>query len=394
MKPVRALLVFSFCLPVVSHALSPEPSAIEKDGLRVTPTLNVGLVSDDNFYSASSGLEENAMLYTVAPAVVVHRGTDEDYGKIEASAKAGTVDVDSSDDFLEMSLMFAGRNRVAPKSSVEGFFGYLHGYDARGTGNTRGCFPACDAEPDIYNQLYLRIASQYGSTDSRGRLSGMLQATKQDYTNNTARTDAYDYRRYSGAFKFAWGIGGSTNAIFEINPEVYDYAASSAADSFGMTYLAGVEWAITGKTTGYAKGGMQSKDFESSTRGDLDEGTWGVGINWMPTEHSALNLSYSQSFQESDVTGADAIQLDSYSVRYSVRPLDRVEPWLSYAHGTSEYQGITREDETSTMSAGVDYKFRRWVVFGLSWKSTEATSDAPGLDYDRGIIALNANMTL
>lgn len=395
MRPARFLLLFGVVLPAVSlAALAPEPTAIMSDGLKITPTLNVNIASDDNFYNEDAGAEDDSMVYTVTPAVVLHRGDEEEYGKIEASAKVGVADVDSDDDYLDLNLMIAGRDMAARKTSVEGAFGYRRGHDARGTGNTRGCMPSCDEEPDLYNQIYARVSSQHGLEDSRGRLNGLLLVTNQNYSNNTPRTDFYDYTRYSGEFKFSWAVGGRTSAVFEINPEQYAYTENSDADSFGVTYLAGVEWDVTGKTTGYAKGGMQSKDFSSNTREDLDESTWRLGVNWTPTAHSLLNLEYMQSFKESDAVGADAIKVDGYSARFSFQPLDRVEPWLSYTSSTSEYQGIIREDETSTAAAGIDYKFRRWVVFGLSWSSTEATSDVPGLDYDRGIIALNANMTL
>lgn len=400
MKTVRLTLMAAAFLPVVSWAgltLDAEPHMM--DGVAISSDLNLGVGYDDNYYTEPSGAENSTMLYTVAPGVVVQRGDDENYGKVVASAVGGIVSEESNDNFVDADIKLSGRNLLSRKSAIEGIFGFHHGHDERGRENTEGCSvdgvsSTCDEDPDLFNTYYLKMVGQYGLGESRGRLTGAVTGTRQDYTNNEPRTDFQDYNKLGLDGDFAWRVGGRTDVVIDISYGDYNYDEGNGADSKEISALAGVSWDATGKTTGHAKAGYGKKSFAAAGREDLSDSLYSVGVGWTPTEYSGLNLEFVRTFEESDVVGADAILTDKWSARYFIRFAERLEPWIGYAYMNEAYQGSTREDETKTLDVGVDYKFRPRAVFGLVLTNIAESSNAGAgiYDYDRNVIMLNARL--
>lgn len=401
MKTARLVFLAAAFSPVVSlAALAPEVEPVMMDDVAISSDLKVGASYDDNYYTEPAGAQNSTMLYTVAPGVTLLRGDDDSFGKLVASAVGGIVSENSHDNFVDADLALSGRNLVSDKSALEGAFGFHHGHDERGRGNTEGCSvdgstSTCDTEPDIYNLSYLKFGGQYGLGDSRGQLTGAVTGTRKNYTNNEPRTLTQDYYKLGLDGGFAWKVGGRTQAVIDLGYGNYNYDIGSG-DSQELNALAGVAWDIAGKTSGHAKAGMGNKNFAAPGRKDLSNILYNVGLDWTPTEYSGLNLEFVQTFQESDVVGVDAILADRWSARYFLQFADRLEPWVRYTYMDEVYKGSTREDETTTLDVGVDYKFRPRIVFGLLWTTVTQSSTAGGgiYDYDRNVISLNGHLAL
>lgn len=401
-KSFLALLAAALMPTLAQAALAPEPAVINFDGnIELTPSLGVGVMADDNFYSEPEGGEDSTGLFVVRPAVIMRRGDDERFGKVTATAEAGVVSEESDDNYTDFDLAMSGRQPLAANAGIEGSFGYRYDHDARGSGNTQGCrvgggTPQCDAEPDLFSETYFRVNGMLGVADSRGQLSLGADLSQLTYLNNEQRTQFLDYDRQAVHIKFDWRIGGGGTALtLDANIDRYDYVIGDDSDNIGTELLGGVRWDVTGKTTGYAKAGLLEKDFEGAGREDLSNTSWYVGIDWSPSELNMLKLSGSQRYEESDVFLADAELVNAYSLQFTHLVTDRVEPFVRLTKEITEYQGINREDEVDTISLGVDYKFRRWAVLGASWNTREETSNVGAglLDYNRDVFALSANMT-
>lgn len=399
MRKISLLLVATVAPVLANAALAPEPAAIRTDLHDIVPTLNLGVAQDSNFYGEPAGGENETLVFTVAPGLVVRVGDDEEFGELKAQVTGGFVTDNSDDNFLDYKFGVNGRSMLKANLALSGGMGMSQGHDPRGSGNTRGCrvdggLPVCDAEPDTYREASANGALALGLSDSPGRLVLSGDLTRRNYTNNEARTDFLDYDKAGLNAKFLWKVGGRTDATAEVNLSRYDYTAGNSADNTGLEYLLGVEWDVSGKTTGYAKAGIQEKNFKDATREDLSDPSYKVGVKWTPSQRNLLDLSLAQSYSESDVPGANAKKTETVSARFSHMVTERVEPWVSVAQATTTYEGATREDEANDLGFGIDYKFRRWAVFGLSYRTHEDDSTVNSLDYDRDVIALNAILTL
>lgn len=400
---IAPLLLLTGMVPAIAlGALRPEPAVIPDQAADVAPVLNIGIAHDSNLYTEPSGLQDESLIFTINPAVMARSGDDEEYDQLSASVTRGLVAEESDDNFTDYRFGYDGRYAPLGNFSVVPGFAISQGHDPRGSGSTDTCqvgtvvLPAvaCDDEPDVYRDISGRLAGTLGVEESRGRITAGISGSSRRYSNNEPRTDFLDYNQSGAQLKFAWRITGKTDAVLEANYSRYNYLEGDVADSNGLEYLAGVEWDMTAKTTGYAKFGVQEKDFKDPTRDDLDDSAWRAGLRWVPTEGDMVNLEASRNYQESNGIGTAKV-VTGYSARASHLMFDRIEPYVRFEQTNIEYEGVNRSDDVNDFGVGVDYKFRRYAVFGFAWSRTEATSDAgAALEYDRDIFALTANLSL
>lgn len=401
---------FVLCLAVmapalVQAALAPEPATVRADPYDVAFLLNLGVAQDDNVYTEPGGAEDSSAVFTLNPVIVARLGDDDEFNEFLLSATGGLYSESSDDNYTDYRVGYTGRHLLYANMALASRFGVYQGHEERGSSRTESCIytsgvplaPGCDSEPDVYHNSYGGLAMTLGTRDSRGRVTVGASRDGRRYTNNGPVTGFREYDLTGGQLKFAWRVGGKTDVVLETNYSRYNYLIDgvSSPDSDGLEYLVGAEWDVTGKTTGYAKFGRQEKDFRDSTRTDLDDSTWRIGMIWSPQPQTTLNLELAKRYEESDGVGT-AKEIAIWSARASHLVRERIEPWVRMAAQTTDYQGAARSDETSTLGLGVDYKFRRYAVFGVSWMNIEQDSNvgAGAFDFERGIFAFTANLSM
>lgn len=428
MKKVPFLLVAGLMPAAALAALTPEPAVAPLEigamSVDLKPGLKVGIGQDNNIYTEVAARADDSMVYTLAPSLSMRVGDDMQFSEVNLSATAGFVEYDDSDNYTDYAASFT--NKMAPAGNFEVLtrLGTAQGHDERGTGNsdrcTNGTWPTplpatwpwtlCPAEPNVFQDVSGNLSMLYGNSETRGRLEFGINAMGRRYTNNAGvvsgsattmpQTDALEYDALGFSLKLAMRAGGATSAVLEARTTDTDYTTGQdAADSVEDELLGGVEWDVTGKTTGYLKGGVSRKDFANPATGKLEEPAWRAGATWMPTDRSVLNVELARSFKESTVVGTVVKDVTTWNFNAMHRINDRVEPYARLSLDTIEYPGIQREDDAVRFTGGVDYKFRRWIVFGVSWAHTaESVSSAPLIggnsDYTRDVIMLSADMTL
>lgn len=403
MNKTALSLAIALVVPAVAQAaLSPEPATADWGEFEVTPLLKLGVSLDDNLYTEPAGEEDSSTVFVVKPSLLARKGDDEQFTQFSLSLGAGMHSGASDDNYVDYALGYLGNYMMAGNLSLAPRLGFEQGHEARGTAGTEDCLvdpsssaPAgmftCANEPDVYTNAAAGLSVTLGSKESRGRLTAGLSRDVRRFDDNAGR----EYDLNSGLVKMAWRVGGKTDAVLEVNATDYDYT-SAPSDNKGTEILAGVEWDISGKTTGYAKAGRQEKNFATAGKKDIDDTAWRIGVDFLPTDSSALNLQYDRRIDESDGLG-DAKEITMLSGRFSFQPNDRLEPYLQLSSMQEVYQGVVvpREDELLTVGVGVDYKFRRFAVLGASWTTTEQESDAgAAYEYERGVFALTANLSM
>ncbi|MCL4853720.1 MAG: outer membrane beta-barrel protein, partial [Bryobacteraceae bacterium] len=335
------------------------------------------------------------------------QGDDEEFTQFGLSLGAGMHSGASDDNYVDYSLGYLGNYMMAGNVALSPRLGYEQAHETRGSGGSKDCLvdpsPSaptgpggtvvfCPSEPDIYTNALAGLSLTLGNKESRGRLTAGLSRDVRRFDDNPGR----EYDLNTGTLKLAWRVGGKTDAVVEVNATDYDYI-SAPSDNKGTEVLAGVEWDITGKTTGYAKAGRQEKNFSAANKKDIDDTAWRIGVDFLPTDQSALNLQYDRRIDESEDPGVgDAKEVTILSGRFSFKPNERLEPYLALSSTQEVYQGGTgREDDLRTIGLGVDYKFRRFAVLGASWTTTDQQSDAgTAFEYERGVFALTANLSM
>lgn len=422
MKKAPLLLVVGL-MPVASlAALTPEPAVapleIGSMSVDLKPGLKIGIGNDSNVYTEVAARADSSLVYSLAPSLSMRVGDDLQFSEVLLAATGGWVDYDDADNYTDYSAAFVSKIAPAGNFEVNTRIGTAQGHDERGSGNsdrcTNGVIPLagtlCPAEPNVFQDVTGNLSMMFGNSETRGRFTLGVDAMGRRYTNNggnavasatvAPQTDALEYDNLGFNMKLAVRAGGATSAVIEARTTDSDYLAGvTAVDSVEDEILGGVEWDVTGKTTGYLKGGISRKDFAAAGVGDLEEPAWRAGATWMPTERSLVNLEMGRRFRESTVAGTVVKDVTTWGFNAMHRINDRVEPYVRVSRDFTEYPGIQREDDSLRVTGGVDYKFRRWVVLGLSWAhSGETVESAPLIggnsDYARDVIMLTADMTL
>ncbi len=402
MKREHILLLLATLIPAMAAgALAPEPAKVPGTDLEITPTLNVGVSEDDNFYTEPSGAEDSATLLVLNPAVRIRSGDEDDNNQLDASVTGGFVSASSDDDYTDYLLRLSNKSPLLGNLALGINVGVTQAHHARGSNSaTDACqvgvivppATACDGEVDVYRDTGGQMMFTFGQKESKGRVVLGVNGSARRFANNGPRTDALEYDLIGAMLKFGWKLSGKTSAILEGNYAKYDY--QSTFDNTAMEYLLGVEWAATGSLTGSAKAGLQEKTFTNPASKDINDPAWRVGLTWAPDKINTVVLGLSRNYEESSGIGTAKVVTLS-SVRASHLLSDRVEPYVSYLSESSDYSGISRTDDRSELGIGVDYKIRRYAVLGLSWTGSSMSSNAgPLLDYDRNVIALTAQLSL
>lgn len=406
MKTVTLLTLIAIAPALAFAELAPEPAVVPVEfgasTVEVKPGLRAGIASNNNFFTEPAGLENSAEIFTLNPHVTARLGDDSEYSELQAEVAAGLVSGSSDDNFLDYAATYAGQYLLAANLQLSAVLGTRQQHEERGTGSTDNCLVgplvppllACPAEPAVFQDVNASVAAMLGSPESRGRATLGINALGRRYTNNGLLTGGLEYDQFGAQFRFAWQLSGKTSAVLEMTRVKFDYLLGG--DSTDMEYLAGAEWDVTGKTSGYALVGMQEKDFENPLRTDLSDPAYRVGVNWLPTEHSFINLELARRFDESNVFGTTAKESTSWRVRATHQLNDRVEPYVRLGMENIDYAGLPRSDEAKTFGLGVDYKFRRWAVLGAGWSRTQEESNvgAGALDNDTDVFAITADLTL
>lgn len=401
MKKACLLLLVGLMPAFSAGALAPEPAKIHGDFFEITPALKIGVLSDDNFYTEPSGAEDSSVLTTISPSVLLRHGKGEDNSQLAAAITGGFASEDSNDNFTDYKARFSTNNALMGNLALGFGLGVEQGHDARGSITaTDACqvgiiVPpaiACDAEPDVWRDAGANLDLTFGRKASKGSLKLGARSTVRRFDNNAPRTLGLEYDLTGLTVKFGWKISGKTAAIFETNYSDYDYL--TGFDNTAAEYLAGVEWAATGKFRGYAKAGLQEKKFSNPASDDISDSAWRVGLYWSPSKLNSLNLELARNYEESAGIGTAKIVTRS-SLRAAHLLTERIEPYVRAVIENTDYQDAARTDDRDEFALGVDYKIRRFAVLGLSWTTASMSSDAgPQLEYDRNQIALTANFSL
>jgi len=276
------------------------------------------------------------------------------------------------------------------------FAEYLNSHDGRGTGRAEGGAGVTQDSLDKWHQWGLGGKFVYGAPTARGRLEFEAGYLLKKYDTNREFTFARDREDVFGSARFFYRIRPKTSLVFEGQSTEYDYtrdlAGTPSLDGIGTSFLTGVTWQATYKTTGFAKIGYNFRTFDSDRR-DTQKGLdWDVGVDWKPKSYSTVRLETSQSLAETNGTG-DAINQSNLLLSWKHYWKDRFSTSLELGYQSSTFEPDTREDTGYQTVVGADYAFRRWLNIGADFRHQTLDSTDETFVYDQNIFELTLDLT-
>ncbi|MFC3121291.1 outer membrane beta-barrel protein [Agaribacter flavus] len=400
LKKITTILVLAMSAEAASQDAF-QPSSTPVGSFDFTPTIDLGLSYDDNVTRVSSD-QIDSWSRLVAPRfrLVTSTGVSDlsfQYRLVNEDFFSSDAD-NYNDHFLSGSanVELDARNRIIVSASYE------DGHDDRDSNFSIGLGDSL-LEPDQYKRSAFDVKYSYGALNADGRLSLNLNVVDQNYDLNTPRYLARD-RKFStigGVFNYA--VAPSVDMVIDLSRIYVDYKFAlntlNPLDSKQDSLLVGIEWAATAKTSGFAKLGYQTKDFDSATREDFSGVDWALGVLWEPLSYSSIEFTTMSDTNETNGEG-NFIRRNAHSAEWKHSWLERLQSGVRLTLSNDRYEGQlingldVRTDDVLGLRTSIDYIARRWLKVSLAYSYSERDSNRDVIDFDKNKISLTASVGL
>ncbi len=364
-------------------------------GGKLSPELSVKLSHSDNLTFAADN-EIKTFITLTEPSLTYDLQGNKNRITLRTLLSIGEHDSSHQDDYVDKTIQASYEYTPTRKTSAGIDFEYFKGHDPRGIGAAEGT-GLVQQRYDRYDQYKVDVNAAYGARSAKGRFEIDGGYKDKEYQNNFAVTTVRDREDTYGSARLFYRVMPKTRAVLEgrvLNVNyVTDAAGTPTLDSVAYKGLVGLVWDSTYKTTGSAKLGYVSKDFDAGARKDGDDAIWEVEVEWRPRTYSIFNIHTSRDYAETNGTG-DFTREDKIAGSYEHEWTSKVKTRLQASYQEDRFSEDTagREDDLTTFSAYVDFEPRRWATLGTGYSYGERDSTTSSFDYERNLFEVYAKV--
>lgn len=309
---------------------------------------------------------------------------------------AGYFEASSKDNYLDHRWRAGFDYNPTSRIFASAFAEILNSHDGRGKGRAEGGIGVTQGSLDEWHQWGFGGKFAYGAPTARGRLEFEAGYLLKKYDTNRIDTFSRDREDKFGAARFFYRIRPKTSLVFEGQSTEHDYtrdvAGDPSLDGITTSFLTGITWQATYKTTGFAKIGYNFRTFDSDRRDTQTGLNWDVGVDWKPKSYSTVHLATSHALTETNGTG-DAVNQSNILLSWKHDWKERFSTRLDLGYQNSTFEPDPREDNSYQMGVRADYAFRRWLDVGAGFRHQMLDSTDKLFNYDQNIIELTLDLT-
>ncbi|MGE6447320.1 outer membrane beta-barrel protein [Pseudoalteromonas tetraodonis] len=390
-------LLVALGLPAPALAVELQPgSVMTKDGAEITPTLQLGVSSNDNFFMTPSATQSR-LIWNIAPSLNALIEDGPDNYKFDIASSTSFHNKDTTDNFTQVNVgagvhkEFTSQHRL----DVIGDADWL--YEPRGAGLTEG-------QPNVINELIhyqqqnLTVRYEYGAQSSKAQVALTAGYYNKNYQNFTAISQYRDYDKPMLGITGYYNTQAGTRAFLEVKQENYQYDVIDSngitRDSDDVKVLLGMEWEATAVTTGSFKVGYQNKDFESNLRDNFSGLSWEGAVVWKPLTYSTLQLVTSRAAKDPLLSG-DYIRESVYGATWQHDWSDFLSSVVSANYVDQQYSGnFNRKDKVKNARLGLNYLATNFGMVTGYVDFIDRNSTQTNIEFDRVIVGLNFTFAL
>jgi len=383
-------MISAITVPTVSAL---QPAMVDMGPFKVVPQLTVNTGYDDNLF-LTEGNEKESWVTVLNPSVqFIAEDGPNTYTLAYAAAK-GIYHDSTDDNYLDHTFLAEANLEFNSRNALDVRANFVRGHEARGTGANQGNNALLNPKPVKYDDRNLDARYTYGAKDAKGRIELAAGYQNRHYVSFREQNAARDRSTRGAGATFYYRVAPKTQALFEVRRKDIDYdLTTSVLDSTETTFLAGVTWEATAKTTGSVKIGQTDKDFDnSSVEGDEDI-HWEVSLDWSPRTYSTVSLVTNKKPEETDGNGT-YIDRTGYRLSWDHEWTSFVSSEIAIARLESDYVSSIREDEEDEFSIRLNYAMRRWLDVGLNYVYSDRDSNLTGLTFDKNTVYLTVDVAL
>jgi hypothetical protein len=391
-------------IPPIEGRISGE--VMEKRGGYVHPSLSVTWYHTDNLYNTATGKKKDHM-YVISPGIMLFvpgvKGTEPDLERRYTTYFKYKTDIERYQRYPSEnsnSQLAEGMFRLNSKAGTS--FGisdrFTNSYESRGLDKS-----------STLSEYQDNTFSTFVSFGLSERLT--LKATYAnffvDYFNAADKIRDREDNIYSGYLYYKVNPVTSTFLQYEYTSIDYDEDtlnvanATRLADSIKRNVFGGIEWKITGKSTGTLKAGHGIKDHRDGSRKDIEDFVCLGQIKHRFTPKTTLTLHASRRKEETDIATTNYIRSDTGGLVYSQKLSPKVSTTLNLSYQVKKYDGAInfngvnsfREDELFQGALALRLEFAKWLSSDIGYELEERDSKFTSYDYttNRTFLRLNAS---
>ncbi len=161
----------------------------------------------------------------------------------------------------------------------------------------------------------------------------------------------------------------------------YDQKADSTGfrrDSDGVQLRAGTSIELTRTLSGEIAAGYGLRRYEDQRLGDLRAPVVEAVLTWAMSPLTTLKLRGATEFEETTIAGSSGAVTRRLSAELSHAFLRNLTATATASYGRSDFQGVTRQDDTIRAGLGLEYAVTRNLVLRGSFSHERTTSNVAG----------------
>ncbi len=363
--------------------------------VEVTPQATLGIGNDDNVYRTGQGelADISSVVYKLAAEAEFKAQSALNTYAATLAARNVSYASQSEANYLDFGLVGEIHQELNSRNRLDVDFDIGRYHDAGSTING-----ALDRTPPEYDRLMAGLKYGLGSMEARMRADLFASLNRENYKAGGADNKIIEFGG-TGYYRFL----PKTSALVEIKQRNLDYPDNGNAAYDITSYLVGLNWDATAKTSGYAKVGLRSRDADGVSRENFTG--WEVGVSYLPVDHSLLQLSTVRDFglDSEDPATADFTEGTTTQLSWQHQWTAKISTRLHYAFTDAQVlnsSSIAQIDRTvNQYGIAVNWNVLRNATVSLSWENTNRDETAVAVNadpdnYDRNYYLLSASIAL
>jgi hypothetical protein len=401
--------LYAFALSVLS-TIPPAACAEEQERdptmvrgpFTLDASIGIEFRRDDNFFQSAVD-EQTARYWVLTPSVLMSIEPSRQRYEFSYDGEYAWFRDLTDDDYDDHELEAGAYLLFGRSSGLDFVASYLDGHEGRGTGLTEGFIPGTPAfpeEPDQFTDRQILARYAYGVADTRARFELEAAIRDLEYDNNRTRTAQFDREIAYGQAAIGMRIQPNTSILLSGRATEISYdrprLSGPGLDSTEYRYLLGIEWDVTGKTTGHVRVGHVEKQYDDPARPDFSGPSWEVDVRWSPRSYSHIDFGTERYPAESRTLTGDVIDTETYSASWLHEWSDRVASRLAFRRLDEDFRDSVagRIQELEQIMVSLHYTMRSWLTFDVEFQENSRDSNVNRFIFDGKIVKIGVRIIL
>ncbi|WP_422136941.1 hypothetical protein [Endozoicomonas sp. ALD040] len=397
MKGIKQLSTASLLAMYGTNAMAAVEDAghINLGPVEMVPVVSAGIGYDDNVYRKGEGelADKGSTVYKLNAEAQFRAQTGLNTYAATLAARNTNFSSQSDASYTDVGVKGDIHQEFTSRHRLDAGFDLGRYHDAGSTVND-----VTDKSAPEYNRTQGSLKYGFGAQEAIMRADLFGSYNKQNYRAGGEDKKTTEYGA-TGYYQFM----PKTSALIEIKERKLDYTEEQNAAYDITSYLVGLSWDATAKSSGYAKLGRRYRSATGIERQDYTG--WELGVSYLPVDRSLIQLSTTRDYglESDDPASADFTKGTTTRLTWEHQWTGKINTRASYSYSDESIQdgtGITeKERKVNQLGLAVDWNIKHNILLSASWQhvsrdETDKNGFTGAEDYKRSYYMLTGTLAL